>query len=188
MGSDPGANLAYGYDLGSTDEWLLAEATGEWGELVLPWYDETIDDENESEDDEEDTGFAAALMNRLYAAIPDPPPADHNYGRANAAAAHWGVKLVSAGSLTEGSTGEVLIAVGSDEGRHRSVEWSETMPLDLDELAALPAANGWDAKLAAAITALGITPVRDVSEPGTPRDERKKAPVGPRWLVFPTYG
>ena len=125
-------------------------------------------------------------MNRLYALIPNPPAAEDDYDREKAAEAHWGVEVVSSGNIQDDHTGEVLIAIGSDkttDGHSRTVEWSETMTLDLDELAAAPTANGWDAKLTAAIAALGITPVRE-----TRGGDGDKEPVGPQWLVFPSYG
>ncbi len=179
MGSDPRAHLAYGFDLGTAEEWYLAETTGEYGELVLPWYDETRDDD---EHDEERDPFAVALMNQLYHLIPDPPAADGDYERESAAERHWEVELDYPGA--EGSTGYVLIATGSE----RSVEWADTMALDPGEMLVEPAAKGWDVKVAAAITALGITPVRPDSDADGPRHQRPKVPIGPRWLVYPSYG
>lgn len=185
MGSDPEARLAYGYDLGNADQWFLAEANGEYGELDLPWW---------PDDEDEDTdlpSFETAVMNALYAAIPDPPPADGDYDREKAARAHWGVKVVSSGNLENDYVGNLLVAAGSDtdaNGRRRSVEWCETLPLDLDELAAAPAAGGWDAKLGAAVAALGITPVREAPDATGPIRDRAKVPTGPRWLMYPLYG
>ena len=44
--------------------------------------------------------------------------------------------------------------------------------LDPAELTIRPVAEGWDAKVVTALTALGITPTQDC----------------PKWLVYPSYG
>lgn len=179
MGSDPEARLAYGFDLGGGEPWYLAEATREWGQLDIDWYDTDSDDR-----------FADQLIGRLHSLIPDTKPVESSYDREDAVRDHWGVALVRTGD-PEADTGYVLAAI--DPGRdflpgYRSVEWSETMPLDLHELTTKPAEQGWDDKLTAAIKALGITPVREDPNGDGPRHKRDKVPVGPSWLVFPYYG
>lgn len=178
MGSDPEARLAYGYDLGSNEDWWLAEATEECGGLALDWYD-----------DESSDGFETQLINRLYALIPDAPATEYDFQREEPVVQHWGVALTSAGTYE--SSSHILCATDPDRDflpGYRSVEWSDTMTLDLDDMAATPARHGWDAKLTAVLAALGITPVRPDPEGDGPRHGRPKVPVGPRWLVFPFYG
>lgn len=177
MGSDPEARLAYGHDLGGGEPWYLAEASGEYGELAVDWYD------NESYD-----GFAAQLIARLYALIPDSPPTDWAGDHDKPVRDHWGIELVRSGD-PEAGAGYVLAVVDNGRGRaYSSVEWSETMALDIAELATRPARESWDARLATVMTALGITPVREVEGPDAPSRPRPTEPTGPRWLVFPYYG
>jgi len=62
MGTSTNAMLIYGYDLGSEEKWLL-EGAGEWGEFPkVDWYD------SESEDGE-DEGFYEAVEDRLLRVI-----------------------------------------------------------------------------------------------------------------------
>ncbi len=171
MGMNVDATLAYGYDLGGSDQWFVAETTGEWGSLNLSWYDE-----------ESSGGFVEQMFNALWRAMPEPPECQYDFQRQDAAEKHWGVKMEHAGS--HDYPGYVLAIPGSGS----SVDWAETMALDLDDLRAKPAASGWDEKLAAVLAVLGITPIRQVRQPGKPRSEWTTEPVGPRWLVFPFYG
>jgi hypothetical protein len=145
MGSPVIANLAYGYDIGNIDESPIFEAT---------WFDD-VDPDTEPVDQ---------LYAALYAAIPDALPESNVDRRKDAAVEHFGVEIAYCG--TDDYSGWVLIAVGSD----REACNADTMALDVREL--LEGPDLWDGKLAAALTALGVTPTQD----------------WPKWLVFPSYG
>lgn len=161
MGMDPDARLAYGYRLGDSDKFDLAEATGEFGELVVDWYD----------DDRKDN-FETQLWARLYDLTPEPRPAvEYDWQKEDAARSHWNVDIVHSGS--HDYPGYILTVTGDNtEGSYRSVEWSDSMELDLHAMVSGPEQMTWDARLAAALKALGLTPTQ----------------AGPKWLVFPFYG
>lgn len=172
MGMSADAHLAYGYDLGTGEDFKAAER-GEYGYPKLSWFG-THDEDDETEGD----GFGECVERILLAStgfveIPWDVRKDYNddarkayyAAKAEAEKSH-GVELAFSGSYDY--PGWVLIAKDSE----RSVEWSEVMAVDLDELTNRPAHEGWDTKLADALTALGITPTQD----------------GPKWLVFPSYG
>ena len=161
MGSNPRAHLAYGYDLGTDEDPRFAEK-GEYDTIQLAWFDD------EAEDEDGDTlGFVEQLFNHLHSLIPDAPPADSDWRRQTVAEEHYGIRIEHSGS-SEYSPGCILVAPDS----HRSVEWSDTMELDLLDLERRRSHEDWDAALTTAIRALGITPTQD----------------GPKWLVFPSYG
>jgi hypothetical protein len=161
MGMSAEATLAYGYDLGTLEDFKAAERD-EYGAPNLPWFN---DDEDTGEDEE--TDFGTAVENLLYTSAGFTEKwsrgNDGYFDRKKAAEERIGVDLDHSGSHEY--PGFILFARGSK----RSVEWSDTMALDLDVLAAT---FDWDTKLASALTALGITPSQD----------------GPKWLVFPSYG
>lgn len=160
MGSSPDAHIGYGFDLGYAEDFNAAERD-EYGSPDLPWFDE-----------EEDDGLSDKAEKLLLVEVAGFTEtdwrADGYYERKRAAEARVGVEFIHSGGLDGDYSGWVLVATGS----HRSVEWSETMALDVDSLRDDPAANGWDEKLAGALKALGITPTQD----------------GAKWLVFPSYG
>jgi hypothetical protein len=135
MGSNPRAHLAYGYDLGSYEDFKAAER-GEWGSPALPWLDE----------DASTYAFGDAAEKLLTD--------------------HAGVRLDYSGA--DESVGWMLVVDHSA----RNVEWSDAMTLNVTELECRPAEEGWDDKLDAALTALGITPAQTAAQ----------------WLVYPTYG
>lgn len=157
MGFVVRAQLVYGYDLGTEEDPRFAERD-EYGAPDLPWFDD-----EETDQDEGARGFVGQLFNHLYSLIPDPPPAEYDFERQDAAQEYFGIGVEFPGHVD--NPGLVLTAADKS-----FVSWAETMALDLVELAA-PHAE-WDANLAAALAALGITPDQD----------------GPKWLVFPTYG
>lgn len=156
MGSSAEANLAYGYDLGDDEDFKCAER-GEYDGPEVPWLDDDDDD------------FVEAAGKRLLESVgftETDRRADGYYDRKRAAEAALGVEATRSGA--DGFHGWILIAAGSK----RSVEWAETMTLDPGQMLVEPGTKGWDGKLAAALTALGLTPTQN----------------GPRWLVFPFYG
>ena len=152
MGMSAGAHLVYGYDLGGGEDFKAAER-GEYGEPKLPWL--PVDEDGDSVYDD----FGDEVEQRLLGS-------EGYWDRKKEAEKRVGVALTYSGHADY--AGWILVAKDSE----RSVEWSETMPVDLDELTNRPAYEGWDKKLTEALTALGITPTQD----------------GPKWLVFPSYG
>lgn len=160
MGSSPSAHLVYGYDLGTCEGYKLAECEGEYGSLAVDWFDNG-DDENSNPPD-----FATQVYDRLYAAIAGAPAAEYDFQRQDIAERHFGVEFAYSGG--DETPGFILIAAGSES----TVDWTDTIAVDLAHLAAAPEAQGWNAKLAEVLTVLGVTPTQD----------------GPRWLVFPSYG
>jgi hypothetical protein len=155
MGMDPEARLAYGYDLGTFED-FKATPRSEYGGPELPWLDE------------DSTDLAAAAEPILLASVgfTEEWTAGNEgfFDRQCAAEEALGVDFDFAG--THDYPAFLLVAKGSQ----RSVEWADSMTLDPAEIAT--ARPDWDVKLAAALTALGITPTQD----------------GPKWLVFPFYG
>ncbi len=169
MGMTPSAHLAYGYDLGSDEDFRAAERD-EYGGPKLPWLP---DEDGEGGYDGFPEGADALLL--AATGFVDPPweeiEGDEEkvttyFAEKREAEASHGVELHHSGHSDY--SGWVLIAKGSK----RSVEWSEAMELDLSELNNSPAYHGWDDKLAAALKVLGVTPTQ----------------AGPKWLVYPSYG
>lgn len=163
MGMSAEAHLAYGYDLGTGEDFKAAERD-EYGAPKLPWL--PVDEDGACEHDE----FGDEVEKQLFASIGFTeqwePSKDGYWDRKKAAEQRVGVELTYSGHADY--AGWVLIATGSE----RSVEWSEVMVVEAQELDTRPAQEDWNAKLADALTALGITPTQD----------------GPQWLVFPSYG
>lgn len=163
MGMSAEAHLAYGYDLGTGEDFKAAER-GEYGEPKLPWL--PTDEDGDSDYSE----FGDEVEKRLFASIgftEQWKSGDPTYwDRKKAAEERIGVELTYSGH--DDYSGWVLVAKGSE----RSVEWSEVMEVDAGELLMPGRLDRWDGKLAEALKALGITPAQD----------------GPKWLVFPSYG
>lgn len=155
MGMDPDARLAYGYDLGTMETFRATPRT-EYDSPDLPWLDE---DNSDLAEQAKEVLLASVGFTETWER-----GADGFYERQREAEARLGVEFTFAGS--HDYPGFILAATGSA----KSVEWTETMALDPAELS-LPRPQ-WDAKLAAALAALGVVPDQG----------------GPRWLVFPFYG
>lgn len=164
MGSNPEACLAYGYDLGTDDDPQIAER-GEYG-FKLDWLDNA---DGKDEDADIHPTFPDVAEDRLLASVgfaeTDYRVAGY-HDRRRAAQEALGVDIEFSGG--HDVPGYILAAVESK----RSVQWAETMALDLDAMRDPARLADWDAKLASAVAALGITPKQDQ----------------PRWLVFPFYG
>jgi hypothetical protein len=152
MGRSLDASLAYGYDLHDPDDTRIREVT-EYGSPNVDWHDP---------DGEE--SFADAVIRRLYESIPDAPQVEYDFQRQDVVKERLGVWFVFSG--TDEHTGHLLVA---GEGPSAYCGAKTVDPAALVQMAA---EGGWDAKLAAAVSALGITPTQD----------------GPRWLIFPYYG
>lgn len=150
MGMSSDAKLVYGYDLGGdASEWLIRE-TGEYGGLAVDWYDiEAVDG----------IDFREAMVDRIKAAglvdddwdgfLLDGQPGDLRFVYYSY---EWGAHILATHEVESGSYGSAVV--------------------DLAELAAHPDIPEWDAKLAAAIAAIGITPTQD----------------RPRWILCSSYG
>lgn len=111
--------------------------------------------------------------------------------RRNEATATLGVGItgVGSGEYTE----YVLTATGKYVGGDESFdfpitcEWAETRRLDLLDLGAAKVTEEWDDRLAAAVSALGITPIRLVGYPW--RDDCQRIQLsGPALILGATYG
>jgi hypothetical protein len=162
MGMSARAHLAYGYDLGTGEDFNAAER-GEYGEPKLPWM--PVDESGDS--DYED--FGGEVGKRLLASVGFTETnwrAEGYYDREYEAQKRVGVELDYSGHSDY--AGWVLIAAGSE----RSVTWSEVIALDVDELKFEDRLPGWSKRLADALAALGITPTQ----------------TAPKWLVYPSYG
>lgn len=171
MGMSASAHLAYGYDLGSGEDFKAAERD-EYDAPKLPWL--PTDEDGDCDYSE----FGEKVEERLLAAtgfveIPWEVRKDYDEGsrrayysaRAEAGKRH-GVEVAYSGHADY--AGWLLIAEESE----RSVEWAAAMTVDLNELTNRPSRDGWDARLSDALATLGITPTQD----------------GPKWLIFPSYG
>lgn len=159
MGMSASARLVYGYDLGGDNNGWKLQQTDKYGCLdveAIDWL-------------EEDDELAEKVEERLLATIGGftekwAPNVDGYWDRERAAKERVGVKIVFY-SHSDYSMHVLGIEVIDQD-------WSEGVVLDLPALAAMPEANGWDAKLAAAIEALGITPTQ--TQPG--------------WILCAAYG
>lgn len=150
------AKLVYGYDLGGVeDEWKVREAN-EYGGLALDWLGEDTDD------------VIDAMEERLLAVaagFTEPLPAEGRgdyYARRRAAKSSLRVGISWYG--VSGYNGYLLAA-------HTIHVWGAEV-VDLAALEAHPARPKWDAALAAAVEALGVTPTQE--KPG--------------WLLCADYG
>jgi hypothetical protein len=156
MTTSTDAILAYGYNLGGDeDTWQVREA-GEYGELpALDWLDE---------DD-----FQAAAERRLLAEVAGfteewQAGVDGYFERRRAAEARLGVQFET---YCSGSYPMFILAAHVTTVRRGACE--EVDPLDLQQR---PEQQAWDAKLDAAVKALGLTPTQE----------------RPRWLLCSYWG
>jgi hypothetical protein len=150
MGTSTNGVLAYGYNLSDGDEWLIKEV-GEYGQPKLDWYD----DREEAED-----GFVGQAEAKLLIDVAGFTEtdwrADGYFARKKAADALVGVEFEHYCH----SEYPMYVLAAHVITVHRG----DSKLLNLGELAADPARQGWDVKLAAAAKALGITPRQ--AEPG----------------------
>lgn len=157
MGQSTDALLAYGYDLGGDEGWKL-EDCGEYGELPeLPWLDENDDD------------FQSAAERHLLAEIAGfterwAKGSEGYWDREREAKARVGVQF---DTYCSGNYPMYLLAT-----KVITVHRGSVKDIDMAELAVEPEMNGWDEKLRAALTALGITPQQ----------------AEPRWLLASYWG
>ncbi|MCG5464298.1 hypothetical protein MED01_002464 [Micromonospora sp. MED01] len=149
MGTSTNAILAYGYDLGSDDEWKL-EGSGEYGEYDFnthDWY---------SEDEDGYTDFVESVEAKLLAAhgfTETDWQVDGFYRRQKEAKAAMGVEVVTHCS---GESPMYVLAV-----KEITAYRGDCKVLDFDSLNREATEGGYDEKLRAALSALGLTPKQD---------------------------
>ncbi|MFL1903116.1 hypothetical protein ACJWDR_29025 [Streptomyces tauricus] len=160
MGTSTNAMLVYGYHLGGGDgEWLLQDA-GEYGELpTLDWY---------TPDSEDGDDFITAAEKRLLAQLADFTEtdwqADGYFDRERAAKARVSVEFESHCS---GEYPMYLLAA-----KRITAYRGEAEEIDFPALQAELEQDGADAKLRAALDALGLRPTQE----------------RPRWLLCSYWG
>jgi hypothetical protein len=159
MGTSASAKLVYGYDLGGANNGWKVQQADEYGCLDVDAIDWVTEDD--------DFDFGGAAEERLLASIGFTDTdwrANGYHVRLSEAKERLGLEIVFYSH--HDSSMHALAAHVIEQG------WSEGKVLDLTALAAMPEANGWDAKLAAAIEALGMTPTQ--AQPG--------------WILVAEYG
>lgn len=154
MGMNTGARLVYGYALGGdedADGWLIAEAS-EDGEWEPDWLG----------DDDVITAAEERLLASVGFTETDYEVAGY-FDRKRDAEARLGVEFVAHGGEFS------CMALATHAVR---VEWGEVAELDFAALESARTEGDWDAKLARAIAALGVTPKQ----------------AKPAWLLLAFYG
>lgn len=136
--------LAYGYDLGNEEKWLVEGTTSEFGDLNVTWYDPDADDD-----------FVEAATRRLLTAAGFTETYDGTDG--------YFTRLHEA----EKQLPTEVRMHGYDEApgyylttKTTAVDQGDVRVLDLPKLAREPFTNDWDDKLSAALNALGLTPMQ----------------------------
>jgi hypothetical protein len=138
MGMNTRAKLVYGYALGGDEDgWQVAEAS-EYGEWSPEWLG----------DDDLITAAEQRLLESVGFTEAD-WEAEGYFDRKRAADQRLGVEFVPHGG--EFSCWSLVC-------HQITVEWGEAAQVDLAALMAAVGEGGWDAKLAAAVQALGATP------------------------------
>lgn len=156
MGQSTDGILAYGYDLGEGFEKI--QEAGEYGELPpLTWFDpEHTDDLIEAAE--------LHLLAQVAGFTETDWSADGYFDRQRKAKARLGVQFET---YCSDSCPMHLLAAKVITVRRGAVE-----DIDMTALAVEPEMNGWNDKLRAALTALGITPQQ----------------AEPRWLLASYWG
>ncbi|MEU0236805.1 hypothetical protein ABZ234_03875 [Nocardiopsis sp. NPDC006198] len=143
MGTSTDAILAYGYDFGNGEDWLVREVS-EYGDLAVDWYDSEA----------EDLDFVEAVEAKLLAAAGFTEAdwqVDGYFERKRDALATFGVEVVSHCSIDYPM---YILAAHSTTARRGAPE-----AVDLADMSALQ--EDADARLARALEALGLTPMQD---------------------------
>jgi hypothetical protein len=173
MGASLSAQLVYGYDLGAPEhtDFLLRRADGVAVKPAVDddGYDGDYGDPSDFDwyDDSRRPSLVDAIHAQLLRVMDGMAVTDDGYDDRldeDAVFARIGVKVLVCGY--QGSY-RALIAYESKDSRG-----SDPLGIDPDELVSLHAEGGWDAKLAAALSALGAI---------------AKGQPNPRWLILPTY-
>lgn len=150
MGRSTNGMLVYGFDLGgSDDEWKIREVD-EYGGLELPWL---------NSEDEDDDGFQGTAEKMLLADVgfteewSEGAGARGYFDREKEAKSRVGVEF---DTYSSGDYPQYVLAA-----KVVTVYGGEVGMLDMVEMVEAPAANDWDAKLAHALSVLGITPTQE---------------------------
>lgn len=154
MGSSPRARLVYGYEFGGDEDGWAVEEAGEYGEWNPPWL---------TEDGDDLISDAEKVLLASVGFTETDWEAEGYFDRQRAAEARLGVEFTAHGG--EYSCWALVC-------HEVTVEWGEVAQLDLASLMASVGEGGWDAKLAAAVDALGARP----------KQER------PAWLLLAFWG
>lgn len=143
--------LAYGIDLGTSDEHFIEER-GEWGSLDLPWM-------RRDEDGFTTENLTEAFTRRLYEAVPGVDGTKtESYQQEDDVWEHYGVKILEHGWLHEGDTVSFALIAYSLE-----VDGGDALPLDLPGLIEMQKRLSFDEKLAGALKVLGVTPTKSAA-------------------------
>lgn len=164
MGQSTDAMLMYGYHLGGDDAGWEVEETDEYGALdasQIPWV---LDEEHEEGTDFDLVEEAGALLMASVGFTETDWRAEGYYDREKAAKAELGVTIKTHCS---GVTPMYVLAAHCVTARRGHVD-----EIDFEALSREVAEKAADAKLAAALQALGITPKQD----------------NPRWLLCSYWG
>lgn len=154
MGQSTNGVLAYGYDLGSDEEWKVREAQqgpgNKYGYLKTSWYDAEAADEDDSEESED---LIDKMQRRLYDSIPGLPPVESGWECGDPVKEHLGVwfEAYCSGDYA------MWMLVTSETTVYRG----DTKVIDPAEMLADPGRNRWDEKLAHALSVLGLTPLQE---------------------------
>ncbi|GAA3417647.1 hypothetical protein [Streptosporangium vulgare] len=145
MGQSTNAVLAYGYDLGRDEDWKMLEID-EDGVPTPSWYD----------DDNDEDDFVEQAKNHLLA--------NAGFAEADWDAEDWSERHDAATARVDVEFktychGEYPMYVLATKAI--TVRRGYSKVLDLAALAADPIEHGWDDKLTAALTVLGITPKQE---------------------------
>lgn len=144
MGTSTDAILAYGYDLGSEEgEWQVGEI-GEYGDLIVDWYDSEA----------EDPDFIEAVETKLLAAAGFTETdwqVDGYFQRKREALAGIGVEVIS--HCSHECPMYILAAHSTTayRGSPKTIDPSELLAMQKDA----------DARLARALEVLGLTPTQE---------------------------
>jgi hypothetical protein len=148
MGVSTDAILAYGYDLGGDEDgWKVREAA-RYGELDLDWLDE---------EDEDSDGFGEQAMARIRAAAGFTETdwqAEGYFDRKHEAEAAAGVEIET---YCSDEAPMYLLAATVHTVARGYIKDAAALIAAADDATR----REWDAKLAAAVAALGLTPVQE---------------------------
>ena len=137
--------LVYGYNLGSSDDgWKVREASGEYGELVTPWY---------NEERQQGLDFLEAATEALLAAsgfTEQDTLARGYYDRRLGALERMGVEIET--YCSDVAPMYVLCADSETASRGAIIDMTEKLSADR---------TAWDERLTWALKALSLSPVQE---------------------------
>lgn len=140
--------LAYGYDLGHSEEYAIREIDQN-GYVNLAWV-------KRDEDGWVAEELPEAFRRRLYEAIPAANPDAYTWEYEDAIKKHFGVMILEHGWLAEADTASYALVASK-----KFVAGGDTEPIDLEERIALAKSAKFDEKLENALKVLGVTPLQE---------------------------